>query len=203
MNSFYNTVSRGRLSSLNYEGIGPNYDAYLVSQSMKTINGQPFVTNIQDQVTNPNQMFSAGNMRGIMTYMQCANNVMCYTLTANAKYNEEFAKAQEIAKHEQTNGFLPIKSGGIITQPASIVSGAFAAVDQLGTQMIMGAKGGTIEQNVGATAEILSGAGISIAARTFNYATANDAGKAAVVAANNRFPFSLSYSSASGIGVSR
>ncbi|MEI7962117.1 MAG: hypothetical protein WCI04_07315, partial [archaeon] len=29
MNLFFNTVSQGRLSSLNYEGVGPNYDAYL------------------------------------------------------------------------------------------------------------------------------------------------------------------------------
>lgn len=200
MNSFFNTVSRGRLSSLNYEGVGPNYDAYLVAQARMAISGQTFTTNIQNVVTNPKQMFSSGNMKGLMTYMQCANNVACYTLTSTAQYNLEFAKAQEIAKSEQSNGFLPVRKNGKITQPASIVSNALTQIDQLGTQVIMNTD--TKSSQYAAMAQIAAGAGINIAARTLNYATASDEGKEAIRNKNDQFPFSLAYSLNGGVGVS-
>ena len=155
MNSFFNTVSRGRLSTLNYEGIGPNYDAYLVAQARMAIAGQPFTTNLQDLVTDPKQMFDGGNMKGLMTYMQCANNVACYTMTSTAQYNLEFAKAQEIARTENVNGFIPKKVNGRITQPASIAQNALTQLDQLGTQIIMNAKGGsTMGENTSAINQV-------------------------------------------------
>ena len=194
MNSFFVTVSQGRLSSLNYEGVGPNYDAYLVGQAKQSIATQPFQTNLQNQVSDPSQMFSAGNMKGIMTYMQCANNVACYTLTSTAQYNVEFAKAQDVAKSQQSNGFLPKKTNGQIVQPASVVATAFSSLDQMGTSLIMNADS---SDGVGsASLEIAEGAALNIASRSLNYATASTAGKAAVAAGNNKFPFSAAYSTA-------
>ncbi|HBI33632.1 MAG TPA: hypothetical protein DEA43_03745 [Candidatus Moranbacteria bacterium] len=202
MNSFFNTVSRGRLSSLNYEGIGPNYDSYLRGQAIRAIDGQVFVTNLQDTVTDPTKMFDGGNMKGIMTYMQCANNVACYTLTSTAKYNSEFTKAQEIAKLSQDRGFLPVKDKktGKIMQPAALAASALTQVDQLGTQLIMSTD--FASQGAGAFVQIAAGTGISIASRSLNYATANEEGKAAVRNKNDQFPFSLGYSANGGIGVS-
>lgn len=202
MNTFFNTVSRGRLSSLNYEGVGPNYDAYLVAQARQAIGGQNFVTNLQDQVTDPTQLFSTGNMKGIMTYMQCANNVACYSLTSTAKYNAELAKATEIAKAEQDRGFLPVKKNGKITQPSAIVASALTQIDQLGTQVIMNADADEKSQVPGAEAQIATGATINIAARSFNYMLADSKGKEAIRNKNDEFPFSLGYSLNGGIGIS-
>ncbi|KKP93624.1 MAG: hypothetical protein US25_C0081G0002 [Candidatus Moranbacteria bacterium GW2011_GWE1_36_7] len=202
MNSFFNTVSRGRLSTLNYEGIGPNYDAYLVAQARMAIAGQPFTTNLQDLVTDPKQMFDGGNMKGLMTYMQCANNVACYTMTSTAQYNLEFAKAQEIARTENVNGFIPKKVNGRITQPASIAQNALTQLDQLGTQIIMNAKGGsTMGENTSAINQVWLGAGISATARLTNYGISDEQGKEAIRNKNDQFPFSIGYSSNGGLGI--
>ncbi len=198
MNIFFNSVSRGRLSSLNYEGVGPNYDAYLVAQARQSINGQLFITNIQDQATDPSKMFATQNMKGIMSFVQPPNNPYSYSIVATEQYNKEFSKAQEIAKNEQTNGFLPIKKNGKVTQPASLAQNALLQIDQLGTNLIMDSN--FEKQNAGAFAQIAAGAGISIAARSLNYATANSAGKEAIRNKNDEMPFSLSYSSTGGFG---
>jgi hypothetical protein len=200
MNLFFNTVSRGRYSTLNYEGVGPNYDAYLIAQARQAIAGQPFTTNLQEFATDPTQMFTGGNMKGIMTYMQCANNVACYTMTAQSQYAKELTKATEIAKAEQDRGFLPMKKNGKIIQPSAIVSNAMSQIDQLGTQVIMNVDtNGTMESGL---AQITAGAGINIAARSFNYMLADSKGKDAIQNKNDEFPFSLSYNLNTGIGIS-
>jgi hypothetical protein len=202
MNTFFNTVSKGRLSYLNYEGVGPNYDAYLVAQAKQAFLGTTFVTNLQEQVANPSDLFSGGNMKGIMAYAtNCANNVACYTLTAKSQYDKEFAKAQDVARSEQQNGFLPTKtSSGRITKPAALLQNALLQVDQVGTQLIMNAdpKSDTSSQ----IGQIAAGAAISIASRAINYGISDNAGKAAIVAQNSQFPFSLGYSSAGGLNFS-
>lgn len=200
MNSFFNTVSKGRLSSLNYEGVGINYDAYLVAQARQSIAGQSFSTNLQAQVSDPTQLFSTGNMKGIMTYMQCANNPACYTLTSVAKYNAELSKATEIAKAEQDKGFLPKKQNGKIVKPAALISNIFSQVDQLGTQVIMNA-----DLSAGLAAgeiQIAQGTLMNIASRSINYAVSDPSGKAAIRNSNDQFPFSLSYGTNTGIGFS-
>ncbi|KKQ45624.1 MAG: hypothetical protein US63_C0013G0008 [Candidatus Moranbacteria bacterium GW2011_GWC2_37_8] len=200
MNAFFNTVSKGRLSSVNYEGVGPNYDAYLVAQARQAIGGQSFSTNLQSQVTDPSQLFSTGNMKGIMTYMQCANNVACYSLTSVAKYNSELAMQKEIAKNEQTSGFLPVKQNGKIIQPSAIVASAFSQIDQLGTTIIMNAD--AKDGFAAAAAQMSAGATINLTARAFNYMTSDSKGKEAIKNKNDQFPFSLAYSTNGGIGIS-
>ena len=197
MDTFFTTTSKGRLSSLNYEGVGPNYDAYLVTQAKQAISSPTPVTNIQAQVTNPTtDLFSGGNMKGIMSYMQCANNVACYTLMATDKYTTEFAKAQTIAKNEQQNGVLPTKTAsGRIIKPAALVSNALMEVDKQGQDLIMSAQADDTTSAVAALTQIAEGAALSIAARAINYGISDNNGKAATVAQNAKFPFSLSYSS--------
>lgn len=200
MNSFFNTVSRGRLSTLSYEGIGPNYDAYLVAQAKLAINGQSFSTNLQDIVTDPRQMFSGGNMKGLMTYMQCANNVACYTLTSQNQYATELASATIVAEREQDRGFLPVKKNGKIVQPASIVFNSLSQVDQLGTNLIMSTSTG--DQLSAALSQIATGTTISIAARSFQYTVADKNQKKAIQNKNDQAPvYSFSYNSANGFGV--
>lgn len=199
MNLFFNNTSRGRLSSLNYEGVGPKYDTYLKNVGMQTYAKKPFVTNLQEIATEPKELFAGGNMKGVMSYMQCANNPACFSLAANAKYQEILSKEKDIAVKEQTNGFKPVKKNGKITSPSAIVASALAQVDQLGTQVIMNA-----DLKAGITAgelQIAGGTVISIAARTLNYATSNKAGKDAIQNKNDEdMPFSLAYSANGGVG---
>ncbi|HEX8974816.1 MAG TPA: hypothetical protein VF817_05010 [Patescibacteria group bacterium] len=199
MTSFFNTVSAGRLSALNYEGIGPNYDAYLVAQARQSIMGQPFATNLQQQVTDPTKLFATGNMKGVMSFFECANNPYCYSLVAQNKYNTDLAKAQDIAKNEQVNGFLPTKtSSGRIKQPAALLQNALLQADQLGTQLIMNAD---YKDGTAALGQIAAGAGINIASRSINYYTSSDQGKEAIRNQNDQFPFSLAYNSNGGFGI--
>lgn len=197
MNSFFNTTSRGRLSALNYEGVGPNYDAYLVMEAKRMIGGQQFSTNIQEQVTDPSQMFSGGNMKGIMSYMQCANNVPCYTLTSTARYNAELIKAQTLAREENVNGFVPKKLNGRIVQPAALAQSALSQMDKLGTDVILMAD----NKDPAAYAQIAQGAAISLTARLTNYGIADSEGREKIRNQNDEFPFSLGYSTNGGIGV--
>ncbi len=193
MNIFFNSASSGRISSLNYEGVGSNYDAYLAHQARQKINGYAFVTNIQSQVTDPRgNLFSTGNMSGFMTFLQPANNPMSYTLTAEQHYNNRVARAQEIAKNENVNGFVPTKVNGRITNPASIAENALLEVDKLGTKMIMDAQGSTPEDKANAIAQVWEGAGISAAARLTKYGIV-DPIKKSIDNALDTFPFSLSY----------
>jgi hypothetical protein len=203
LNSFFSSASQGRASSLNYEGVGTNYDAYLITQAKNSINGQSFVTDIQNQVTDPaTDMFAGGNMKGIMSFLQCSNNPYCYTLAATEKYNSDFAKNQTIAKNENVNGFIPTKVNGRITNPAAIAQNALQQIDQLGTTISMNAtNNGNPDETVSALLQIAEGTAISTAARLGNYGISDDAGKAAIRNSNDNFPFSLSYSSSSGLGV--
>lgn len=200
MNSFFSSVSSGRISSLNYEGIDgrSNYDAYLARQARESINGHFFKTDIQSKIADPkSNLFSGGNMSGIMLYMQPANNPISYTLAATQKYNSEFSKAQEIAKNENVNGFVPTKVNGRITNPASIAQNALLEIDQLGTKIIMSAQGSTPEDKAAAITQVWEGAGISAAARLANYGIV-DPLKKSIDNALDSFPFSLSYGTANG-----
>ncbi len=203
MNSFFNSTSLGRSSSLNYEGVGKNYDSYLISQAKIVINGQPFMTDIQNQVLDPaTDMFTGGNMKGIMSFLQCANNPYCYTLTAVNKYNTEFSKAQDLARTQNVNGFKPTIVNGRITNPAAIAQNALLQIDQLGTTISMNAtNNGNAEQTPAALMQIAEGTAISTAARLTHYGISDDAGKAAIKNSNDNFPFSLSYSGSAGLGI--
>ena len=203
LNAFFSSASQGRASSLNYEGVGTNYDAYLITQAKNSINGQNFVTDIQNQVTDPaTDMFAGGNMKGIMSFLQCSNNPYCYTLAATEKYNSDFAKNQTIAKNENVNGFIPTKVNGRITNPAAIAQNALQQIDQLGTTISMNAtNNGDPNQTVSALLQIAEGTAISTAARLSSYGISDDIGKAIIRNSNDSFPFSLSYSSSTGLGV--
>ncbi len=203
LNSFFSSASQGRASSLNYEGVGTNYVAYLITQAKNSINGQSFVTDIQNQVNDPaTDMFAGGNMKGIMSFLQCSNNPYCYTLAATEKYNSDFAKNQTIAKNENVNGFIPTKVNGRITNPAAIAQNALQQIDQLGTTISMNAtNNGNPDETVSALLQIAQGTAISTAARLSSYGISDDIGKAIIRNSNDSFPFSLSYSSSTGLGV--
>ena len=197
MNTFYNTASKGRLSSLNYEGAsGTNTAAYFVSQSKQTIAGTPFQTNIQEKVPNPKQnLFSTGNLKGLMSTTECANNVACFTLAASTQYNTEVAKNKEVAKAEQQNGILPTKTAsGRIDKPAALISSSLMQVDQMGTKLIMSADSSGTTSSVSALAQIAEGAALSLASRVGDYYAKDALAKSSLNKKLAKFPFSSSYS---------
>ncbi len=202
MTAFFNSTSQGRASSLNYEGVGTNYDAYLISQAKSAINGQTLVTDLQGQINDPaTDMFTGGNMKGVMSFFKCSNNPYCYTLVATEKYNAEFSKAQTIAINENSGGFMPTKSNGRITNPASIAQNALLEVDKMGTQLSMSAtNNGDFEQTPAALLQIAEGTAISTIARVTNYGIV-DPIKNSIDQKLSTLPFSLSYGKTSGWGV--
>lgn len=197
MDSFFASASKGRISSANYEGIGPNYDSYLANQAKASIVGKPFQTDIQNQVKDPAKLFSEGNMKGWMSFFKCANNTFCYSMTAQNQYNQNLTKAQEIAKLQQVNGFLPQIQNGRVTSPASMAENALKLVDQVGTSMIVQAKVGENGLS-GALMEIASGSAITLGGRLVNYSIADDKTKAKLATQYSQMPtLSASYSSSS------
>lgn len=196
MNTFYNTVSKGRLSSLNYEGVGPNYDAYLKSLSEKNLQGTKLETDIVEYVSDPYQnLFSDGTMRGLMAYMECGNNPLCYMAGMQQKYESFFTQTQKRLEMEQQNGLLPMKIDGRIFRPATLISNALMEVDKFGTNLIMTADSKPGVSAGAATQQIFQGMFWSIASRSINYGIVDKGGKSAIASQSSQYPFSLSYTS--------
>ena len=207
MDDFFISTSGGRLSSFHYEGIGPNYDSYLINEAKEAIReasdtSASMVTNIQDQVADPiNDMFASKNMKGLMSYMSCANNPACYQIAVYAKYESEFQKAKDVAKTEQNDGILPVKDAlGRITKPGEMVKDMLTDLDKFGTNLILEApiKG---EDSSAILQQIAEGAVLAIAARAINFGIEDVEGK--IIAASSSgsgggggsssYAFSLTY----------
>ena len=67
-------------------------------------------------------------------------------------------------------------------------------VDKMGTDLIMTASSDGTDSSLAALTQIAEGSVLSIAARAANYGISDNNGKAAVVAQNDKYPFSLAYS---------
>lgn len=192
MDNFFKSTSGGRSSAYNYEGIGStNYHAYLEKQSKKSIKKETPKTTLQNHASDPSQVFSTGNMKGIMSYMECGNNPACLALSANNKYEEEFSKQQDVARSEQQNGLLPKKVNGRIVSPAFIAQNAFAEVDKVGTALIMEAGDGE-QQMTDALIQIAEGTVISTVSRLANYGISDNVGDS-MVRNQSDYPFSTGY----------
>lgn len=143
MNSFFNSVSAGRLSSLNYEGAGQAYDQYLKKQAETAIYGsdQSFQTNIQNYASDPStQMFDSGNFKAFSSYLECPNNPWCYSMEAEKQYSALSDINKTVAEKTVNNdGFLPKKVDGKIVTPGAMYQSAMEGVDQLGNQLIVNA----------------------------------------------------------------
>jgi len=194
MNSFFTTMSKGRASSLNYEGVSTqkSYDNYLINVSKESISGSISVTNLQEIAPDPQHLFASNNLKGLSAYMSCANNPACYSIMAQGKLSSEIAKEKTIADKKQTNGFLPAMKNGIITKPAAMIQAGFTEMDKMGTDLIMKADYGT--SGYAAFGQIAAGAAISVASRTLDYAaTGKNTNK------STAYPFSVGYNTKNGV----
>lgn len=143
MNSFFNSVSAGRLSSLNYEGAGQSYDNYLKKQAEITIYGstKQTTTTINNYVSDPRQdLFSKGNFKAFSAFLSCSNNPYCYSLSAENAYEKELDRLKTIAiKEANTDGYLPKKVNGKIVTPGSQFQSAMEGIDQMANNWFMNA----------------------------------------------------------------
>ena len=210
MKSFLTEVTSGKSSYLNYEGVGTSYVSSLkkqaeiaVSDALKgTVGGKKLVTNLQE-VADPSNLFSKGNMKGLMSYMQCANNPVCLSLYSGAKAVAEFGKAQDIAKAEQQDGLLPKKSStGRIETPAIMMQNALVDIDKQGTNMIVSAPvTGDTDAKLASLKQIAAGALLSITSRAANYGIVDKAAQVETEVTqkigNTYYSFSSSYKSLS------
>ena len=208
MKSFLTEVTSGKSSYLNYEGIGTSYVSSLkkqaenaVSDALKgTVNGKKLVTNLQD-IADPSNLFSKGNMKGLLASMQCANNSVCLSLYSGAKAVAEFGKAQDIAKTEQQDGMLPKKSSsGRIETPAVMMQNALVDIDKQGTNMIVSAPiNGDANAKIASLKQIAAGALLSITSRAANYGIVDKAAQVETEVTqkigNTYYSFSSSYKS--------
>lgn len=204
MKSFFTSVSSGRISALSYEGFGTgkNYDAYMAKQAQKAINmgGTEFKTTIRNVVSDPqSDLFSSGNMKGLNEYLKCPNNVACYTQTAEKQYLKAVNQAQQIAKEESVDGFLPIKDilTGRIKTPADLAKNALMQVDSQGQELIMSAAADEGASLSGSLTQIAAGAALSIAARAINYGITDKEGDqiaSSIKSGDGAFTLSTDYS---------
>lgn len=194
MNSFFNSVSGGRLSASGYEGFGSmNYDAYMASMAMQSLQGQAFVTTLPRQVNDPTQLFANKSMRDFMSYLRPANNVWGYTSRAQQEYAAEFAKQQTIAEKTQVNGWLPkINSNGRISAPATLFQNAMESVDRMGNDIIV---------NATTPGELAIGSLTRIAAQTLQAGIGGDAAADRVRARNSSTNLNLNYNPTTGLSI--
>ncbi len=143
MNSFFNSVSAGRLSNLNYEGVGQSYDNYLKKQAETTLYGNKknSTTNINNYVDDPRQdLFSKGNFKAFSAFLSCYNNPYCYSLSATVAHEKELDRLKTVAiKEANTNGYLPKKVDGKIVTPGSQYQSAMEGIDQMANNWFMNA----------------------------------------------------------------
>lgn len=194
MNSFFNSVSGGRLSSSGYEGFGGfNYDAYMATMAMQSLQGQAFTTTLSQQIDDPTRMFEGKSMRPFLTYLEPANNVWGYTSRAQQEYAAEFAKQQKIAEKTQVNGWLPkITANGKISAPATLFQNAMESVDRMGNDIIV---------NATTPKELAIGSLTRIAAQTLQAGIGGESAADRVRARNANTSLNLNYNPTSGLSM--
>ena len=143
MNSFFNSVSAGRLSGLNYEGVGQGYDKYLKKYSENSLYGsnKQFLTYIQNYTSNPQtEMFSSGNFKAFSAFLDCPNNPYCMSMTAETVYYNELNRNTEVRKSlVNPSGYVSKVVNGKVVTPGSQFQSAMEGIDQLPNGMIVNA----------------------------------------------------------------
>ncbi|MFH0969389.1 MAG: hypothetical protein V1804_02685 [Patescibacteria group bacterium] len=151
MNDFFTLTTRGSGSSSNYlsssrsgEGISGNYTNYLVEQAKKATTGSSIPqTNISEYVSDPSEMFSAGNWRGFSAFVSNpANNPFGYTLMAQSAYQEKLEQEKDEARIRAMSyqGYTAKESNGNVITPGSAIASMQAGVQDLGNKIIASAQ---------------------------------------------------------------
>lgn len=159
---FYDEVSNGRSSAFSYEVAGgrTDFDSYFASQSKSALTSNSPKTTLQNRVSSPNAIFN-GNMKGLVSYMECGNNPACYSLAAEKTYEEKTGELKEVAKAQETDGYKPKIENGKIVKPSELVKNASLQVENMGINFINTAGNGEQTMN-DAINQVLIGTDISL-----------------------------------------
>lgn len=206
MKAFFTQLSAGKSSYSSYEGMGTNYISYIKKQGETavddylngTIGGKKLVTDLQEYVPDTSDLFSTGNMKGLMALNKCPNDPACIGAKAVNTTAASFEGEKEVKKAEQKDGMLPQKSKtGRISTPAIMAQNALLDIDKHGSSLIINANAGAgnAESILTALEEIAAGAAMSIVSRAINYGIVDKAAKAESEVLSKGYSFSTSYGS--------
>ncbi len=206
MKAFFTQLSSGRSSYSSYEGVGTKYISTVKKQAEtavddylnETVGGKKIATNLQEFVSDTSDVFSSGNMKGLLALTICGNSQACINSKALSLAAANTEKSQETNKAEQKDGMLPQKSStGRITTPAIMAQNALLDIDKHGSNLIINANAGAgnAESILTALEEIAAGAAMSIVSRAINYGIVDKAAKAEDEVISKGYSFSTSYGS--------
>ncbi len=150
MNDFFTLATSGTSSSSNYvsasgstEGTTGSYTNYLVDQAKKTTTEATLPkTDLSDYVSDPSEMFSAGNWQGFSSFVSNpANNPFGFTLMSQSAYQEklEYEKKKAELQAVAFKGFKPQTSGGKVITPGSTIADMYSNAQDLGNKIIANA----------------------------------------------------------------
>ena len=138
LSSMFTQSTRGRASSLNYEGVGQKYDQYLLRQAQGSISPQPITVNLRDY-GNPENVLDGNNFRGLTAFFLPQNNPYGVAMIAQKTLQSESEKQTTLAEKKQTNGFISIEKNGRIISPGVLLQSVFSEMDKTGTNGIINA----------------------------------------------------------------
>lgn len=148
MNDFFTTISAGTASTANYkaaggEGVVGSYSGQLVQQARKaTTNATTSQYNLNQYVSDPSQMFDAGNWRAFNSYISNpSNNSFGMTLTAQDAYMQKMEEEKRKAEIQAIayQGFMAQKNGSQVITPGSTIKDIQSQTEDLGNKIVAGA----------------------------------------------------------------
>lgn len=148
MNDFFTTISAGTSSTANYkaaggEGVVGSYSGQLVQQAKKATTGaQASKYNLNQYVSDPSQMFDAGNWRAFNSYISNpSNNSFGMTLTAQDAYMQKMEEEKRKAEIQAIayQGFMAQKNGSQVITPGSTIKDIQSQTEDLGNKIVAGA----------------------------------------------------------------
>jgi len=150
MNDFFTLATKGTSSSGNYvsasgstEGTTGSYTNYLVEQAKKTTTESTLPqTDLSDYVSDPSEMFSAGNWQGFSSFVSNpANNPFGFTLMSQSVYQEklDYEKKKAETQAIANKAFKSQTSGGKVITPGSTIADMYINAQDLGNKIIANA----------------------------------------------------------------
>lgn len=151
MNDFWTLTTKGTTSSGNYisasgssEGTTGSYTNYLKEQAKKVTTESTLPqTDLSNYVSDPSEMFSAGNWQGFSSFVSNpANNPFGFTLMSQSAYQEklEYEKKKAETQAVAYKGFKAQTSGSSVITPGSTIADMYSNTQDLGNKIIASAQ---------------------------------------------------------------
>ena len=152
MNTFFESTLSSSSTKTVAEGVQTsssgsataNYSDYMKQQAQDAYKGTSTgcKMDFQSYAKNPKQMFEDQSFRGFMAFMEPCNNPYSYSEIAKVQYDNQLAIKKDIAKSQQSNGWLPKfdKTTGAVSAPSTLYQNAMEQASQLANQAVVNAQ---------------------------------------------------------------